>query len=337
MAQQSSGETEHLADLKVFLIINPVSGLVDEATRLAHYERFFESRGWHCEVFHTASGISTIDAVRSAVERGVTLVAVSGGDGTVSEAATALRDSSIPLGILPAGTGNIMARDLGIPLNPDRALELLVGDHQICSMDLMQVGERCHALNVSIGISAQTMETIEREQKKRFGIFAYIINGLAILTGARLHRLRLQVDGVDYRVRASEIMVGNTSLVGFRRMPRHLEILPDDGAVDVIISRALTIWDWLISLVYFVFGIKSNKPRFHILSARKSIQVTSASPLTVQADGDVIGQTPVEVQVLPGAVQVIVPGSGRNLVNELLRRTGLVRTVVDESQRTGPQ
>lgn len=335
MTEQSTGETRPLESLKVLLILNPVSGLVDETTRLTHYQSFFVSRGWECRVFHTAAGTSTVAAVRTAIAQGASLVAVSGGDGTISEAATALRGSSVPMGILPSGTGNILARDLGIPLNADRALELLVSEHRLRPIDLMQVGDRCHALNVSIGISAQTMATIERQQKKRFGILAYILNGLANLTGARLHRLEIHVDGTKYRVRASEVMVGNSSLVGFRRMLRHLEILPDDGAVDVIISRALTLWDWLLVLINFVLGIKSNKPRFHILQARQSIQVSSISPLTVQADGDVIGQTPVDIQVAAGAVQVIVPGSSRSLVNEFLRITGLVRPDGEQTHELG--
>ena len=311
--------------VQVFLVINPISGIVDESTRLSHYLKFFQLHNWTCQVYHTSEDERTIDAVRQAVQNGADLVVVSGGDGTISEAATALCDAEVPLGILPAGTGNIMARDLGIPINTDRALDLLVNEHRICSMDLMKVGERCYALNVSIGFSAATMGTIGREQKKRFGFFAYLINVVINLTGVRLHRLQVQVDDLVYRVRASEVMVGNTSLVGFRRMPRQLVILPDDGAVDVIIARALTLWDWIMVVVNFVLGIKSANPRFKTLNARKRILVQSMSPLTVQADGDVIGTTPVEVQVLPGAVRVIVPGTERNLVSALLRKAGLYR------------
>jgi len=96
--------------------------------------------------------------------------------------------------------------------------------------------------------------------------------------------------------------------------------------VDVIIARALTLWDWVLVVGNFVLGIKSANPRFKTLTAQKRIQVNSLSSLTVQGDGDVIGHTPVEVQVLPGAVQVVVPGGGRNLVETLLKRTGLIRS-----------
>jgi diacylglycerol kinase family enzyme len=177
------------------------------------------------------------------------------------------------------------------------------------------------------------MQTVEREQKQRLGLAAYLLNGFLNLTGIRRHRFHLKVDGVEYQVRASEIMVGNSSLVGFRRVPAHLEILPDDGVVDVIIARALTLWDWLLLVVNFVLGIESNRPRFRILNAREQIIVTSDSPLVVQADGDVIGFTPVELTVLPKAVQVIVPGSGRNLVTEFLRRTGLARDTASDFQK----
>lgn len=311
---------------RVLLVINPESGVVEGTTRLRQYLKFFEAHNWPCQVFPTSEEADTVAVVRQAIETGVDLVVVSGGDGTISQAVTALKGTGIPLGVLPAGTGNVMARDLGIPTNAEKALELLAGEHRLQSLDLMQVGDRCYALNVSIGFSATTMDSVEREQKKRLGFFAYILNGMVNLAGLRLHRIHLTVDDMVYQTRASEIMVGNTSLIGFKRMPRHLEILPDDGAVDVIIARALTLWDWVLVVGNFVLGIKSANPRFKTLTAQKRIQVNSLSSLTVQGDGDVIGHTPVEVQVLPGAVQVVVPGGGRNLVETLLKRTGLIRS-----------
>lgn len=311
----------------MLLVINPESGVIQESTRLERYLKFFQLHGWSCQVFHTSAYADTVAAVRQALDAGIDLVVVSGGDGTISQAVTALNGTKIPLGILPAGTGNIMARDLGIPTNAERALELLAGEHRLLPLDLMQVGERCYALNVSIGFSARTMETIEREQKKKLGFAAYLLNVFSNLAGLRLHRMRITVDEMQYPVRASEIMVGNTSLIGIRRMPRHLEIQPDDGAVDVIVARALTLWDWAVVVVNFVLGIKATNPHFRIMTAHQRIKVESVLPLTVQGDGDVIGETPVELRVLPGAVQVIVPGGERNLVETLLKRTGIIRPV----------
>jgi len=312
---------------KVLLVINPESGTTEVSTRLELYSKFFETHGWPCQVFRTSAEADTVAAIRQAVESGIDLVVVSGGDGTISQAVTALNGTSIPLGVLPAGTGNLMARDLGIPTNAEKALELLAGEHRLLSLDLMQVGDRCCALNVSIGLSARTMDTVEREKKKKLGFIAYLLNVFGNLAGLRLHRLRLTVDDKEYPVRASEIMVGNTSLIGLRRMPRHLEIRPDDGAVDVIVARALNLWDWVVVVVNFVLGIKVTNPNFRILTAHQQIRVESLLPLTVQGDGDVIGETPVELRVLPGAVQVIVPGGDRNLVETLLKRTGIIRPV----------
>jgi len=312
---------------RVLLVINPESGTIEVSTRLELYSKFFETHSWPCQVFQTSAEADTVAAIRQAVDAGIDLVVVSGGDGTISQAVTALNGTSIPLGVLPAGTGNIMARDLGIPTNAEKALELLAGEHRLLFLDLMQVGDRCCALNVSIGLSARTMDTIEREKKKKLGFIAYLLNVFGNLAGLRLHRIRLTVDDMQYPVRASEIMVGNTSLIGLRRMPRHLEIRPDDGAVDVIVARALTLWDWVMVVGNFVLGIKVTNPNFRIMTAHQQIRVESLLPLTVQGDGDVIGETPVELRVLPGAVQVIVPGGDRNLVETLLKRTGIIRPV----------
>lgn len=312
---------------RVLLVINPESGTTEVTTRLELYSKFFATHGWPCQIFQTSAEVDTVAAIRQAIDAGIDLVVASGGDGTISQAVTALNGSNIPLGVLPAGTGNIMARDLGIPTNAEKALELLAGEHRLLALDLMQVGERCCALNVSIGLSARTMDTIEREKKKKLGFIAYLLNGFGNLAGLRLHRISLTVDDMQYPVRASEIMVGNTSLIGLRRMPRHLEIRPDDGAVDVIVARALTLWDWIVVVVNFVLGIKVTNPNFRIMTAHQQIRVESLLPLTVQGDGDVIGKTPVELKVLPGAVQVIVPGGDRNLVETLLKRTGIIRPV----------
>jgi YegS/Rv2252/BmrU family lipid kinase len=312
---------------KVLLVINPESGVTEVSTRLEIYSKFFETHGWPCQVFQTSAEADTVAAIRQAVDTGIDLVVVSGGDGTISQAVTALNGTGIPLGVLPAGTGNLMARDLGIPTNAEKALELLAGEHRRLSLDLMQVGDRCCALNVSIGLSARAMDTVEREKKKKLGFIAYLLNVFGNLAGIRLHRLHLTVDDMQFPVRASEIMVGNTSLIGLRRMPRHLEIRPDDGAVDVIVARALTLWDWVMVVGNFVLGIKVTNPHFRIMTAHQQIRVESLLPLTVQGDGDVIGETPVELRVLPGAVQVIVPGGDRNLVETLLKRTGIIRPV----------
>lgn len=311
---------------RVLLVINPESGVTEVSTRLDLYLKFFETHAWPCQVYKTSPEGDTIAAIRQALDAGIDLVVVSGGDGTVSQAVTALNGTAIPLGILPAGTGNLMARDLGIPTNSEKALDLLAGEHRLLTMDLMQVGERCCALNVSIGFSADTMGTTEREQKKKLGFVAYLLNGFSNLAGSRLQRMHLMVDELELQVRASEVMVGNTSLVGFRRMPRHLEILPDDGAVDVIIARALTLWDWVMVVVNFVMGLESTNPRFRIMTAHNQIKIESLSPLSVQGDGDMIGNTPIEVRVLPAAVQIVVPGGERNVVETILKRTGLSRS-----------
>ncbi|MRR32546.1 diacylglycerol kinase family lipid kinase, partial [bacterium] len=90
---------------RVLLVINPESGVTQESTRLELYRKFFETHGWPCQVFRTTPEADTIATIRQAVDAGIDLVVVSGGDGTISQAVTALQGKGIPLGILPAGTG----------------------------------------------------------------------------------------------------------------------------------------------------------------------------------------------------------------------------------------
>ena len=104
-----------------------------------------------------------------------TLVIAAGGDGTLVGVANGLVHSPVPLGILPLGTGNDLARALLIPLKLDEAMELLVSDHVVMEIDALQVGERYFFSNVSVGISPKMMKDTKSADKKRFGRLAYAL------------------------------------------------------------------------------------------------------------------------------------------------------------------
>ena len=110
--------------------------------------------------------------------RGFEMVVAAGGDGTVSAVAEGLVGTETPLGIIPLGTANVLARELGIPVELEGAVRLLAGAHGVTSIDAMKVGEKHYFTQVGVGIDAMMIRDTRREDKRRFGRIAYIWTAL---------------------------------------------------------------------------------------------------------------------------------------------------------------
>jgi len=300
---------------KAFLVLNPISGNTSPELRRQKFEQHFYRAGWEYETYQTTGQEVLPEIVQQAIQNGANLVVASGGDGTISGVITGMLGSNIPLGILPSGTGNMFARDVAIPFDLDRALDIMTNEHDVLKADLIYAFNRAQVLNLSVGLSAETVLHTEREKKRRYGIFAYVGTVFANLLGLRLHSFQLEVDGKPYKFRASELMLGNSSLIGIRFLPlQGLNILPDDGKVDVCFIRARTLIDWLGVLGNIITFHPERNARFRTIPAYKSVKIRSNQPLLIQGDGEVLGKTPVDVTILPNACDIIIP----------CRKTGLL-------------
>jgi diacylglycerol kinase (ATP) len=204
------------------------------------------------------------------------------------------------------GTGNILARDLGIPLDLDSALQLLCGPHNTRALDAMQVGEQFYLLSIGVGLSAVIFRDTTTEDKRRLGRFAYLLRGLQALLGFQPRRFTLTVDGKSRRVRAAEVVVANSSTVGGPSIRWGPHVQLDDGVLDVCVVRARAPLDYFAIAWNLLHGQKKD-PRIRFLRAAESIAIGASHPLPVEADGELIGQTPVHIRVVPAAVRVIVP------------------------------
>jgi YegS/Rv2252/BmrU family lipid kinase len=298
---------------KILVIHNPVSGIGNPEQLEQLIQQSTPGAGWNIEIHRTSNGEALSEYVRSALA-GVDLVIAAGGDGTIAEVASGLANSPIPLGIVPSGTWNGIARHLGIPLNLNRALALIFGEHDTAELDLMQVGERTRAMNLTIGFSASMIQNTGRQEKRRFGILAYLGSIISQVFGLKLKRYSMVIDGVPYKVRASEIFVANYGMIGLRPVEEFLNIQPNDGKVDVFVIRARTLLD-VPDLIWRVF-IRGEKqaPLMRIFQGCESIRISCDAPAVVQADGEIIGTTPVEIKVIPRCVTVIIPAARKSLL-----------------------
>ncbi len=293
---------------KVFVVLNPVAGQVHVDEIRSALARHFTSPRWTSEI-HEMTGDEDVAAIiRAACERGADLVIAAGGDGTLVGVANGLVHSPVPLGILPLGTGNNLARAILIPLKLDEAVELLVSDHAIMEVDALKVGERYFFSNVSVGISPQMMSDTKSAHKKLFGRLAYVLAMVKRSSIFQRHRYILTLDGQPRSIRAAEVMISNNTLL---EKPPFLFGPPEtlnDGQLEIYLVTARTLGDY-VRLVWGLFRRPGKStPKLSHLGATHSVRIDAhRRSHLVQADGEVIGRTPVEVQLVPKAIHVIMP------------------------------
>ncbi|NPV09711.1 MAG: diacylglycerol kinase family lipid kinase [Anaerolineae bacterium] len=316
-------EGSSLSQRKLFVVLNPRGGHADPAAVRQALRAHLRPPQWLCDIYEVTGSEDLVPVVRQAVEEGCHAVAAAGGDGTVSAAANGLVGTRVPLAILPVGTGNSMARELGLPLSLDRACALIAGAHQVRAIDLMKVGERYYCLNVSAGLSGQAMRDTTGESKHRYGIVAYVITALRALAGFQPRRFFLEIDGRYVSSRGSDVLVVNGTTPVHSLVRPGLATQLDDGRLGVYVIRARTLLDYAILAWVLVWGLERGDPRVRVYEATRSVTIQARPPAVVQGDGEGIGETPVTVSLVRQALRVIVPArpaDTRNLADAVMDR-----------------
>ena len=293
--------------MRLFVILNPAAGRTKAPDVRQALARHFDPASWQVDIHQTQAGEQVDAVVRTRVDQGVHMVVAAGGDGTLSAVVDGLANSNVPLGILPTGTTNVVAQELNIPLNLDKACQLLAGEHKLRAIDALQLGQQFFVLSVGIGLDALAMQTTSQQDKRRYGKLAYVWGIMKLIMGVQPHAFTIVADGHKRQVKAADVLLTNVStLTGPLRWGPH--IAPDDGQIDIVIMRARNLIDFFgVIHDILVPGRPRRNRNLRYWSARNSILVFSDQPLPVQGDGDLLGNLPVEVQIWPGAVQVIVP------------------------------
>jgi YegS/Rv2252/BmrU family lipid kinase len=236
----------------------------------------------------------------------VDLVLASGGDGTVTACAEGLAGSAIPLGVLPAGTGNLLARNLGLPLNLDAALRVSLGGTDR-RLDVGTANGRTFVAMAGLGFDAELLDSTGEPLKRRLGWAAYAVSGLRHL-GARPVRASVRADGGPVlRRRASSVLIGNVGELqgGVTLLPG---AEPDDGVLDLLVLTARGVAGWL-ALTADVL-LRRRRTRHVARIAFRDLHVLLDRPQLWELDGEVIGRTrQLRVTVRPGALLVRVPHS----------------------------
>ena len=292
---------------RAYVVINPVAGGSEPDAIEGALEVHFRRPAWSYECYRTRGDERLPEVIGSALPRDFDLFVAAGGDGTVSGVAGALVRSDKPLGVLPVGTGNALAQDLGIPQELDRAAALLAGEHAYRAIDAFSVEGRFFILNVSAGLSARMMDETSVQEKRLVGALAYVWSGAEELADLDLHEFEVTVDGQRSRLRAVDVLALNSGVMGFATASWGSENQLDDGLAEVYALQPRRPLD----LVQFAWRRLLQRPvqerRVRQWYARQRVAIDSESPLPVQGDGDVFGTTPIEIRLVPHAVRVVVP------------------------------
>ncbi len=293
-------------------ILNPVAGTSDPGQVLDTFERFCDQFGWQPVVHETREDDDLAGVVHNGLHSGCDVILAGGGDGTVAEVASALVGSDVPLGIIPLGTGNQLARQLGLPLNFAQAIELVGQQPGTMCLDAMKIQERYFLLNASAGFSSVMIQETTRTEKRKLGFFAYIWNGIRLVFGIQPYKFWLDIDGESYSARASEIFLSNSFLLRNQDFLVDVEMQADDGIVELFIIKAGTLWDYVM-LFFSLFKRKTWKfHRLDTIQVSQWVEINSKKPVAFRADGEMLGTTPVRIEIIPQAIWVLVHRSAKD-------------------------
>ena len=259
--------------------------------------------GLHVVHRHCTSSGEIAPLIRAAASE-IDCVVIGGGDGTLNAAAPALRDTHLPLGIIPLGTANDLALTLGIPVDPVLAVGIIAAG-KLHRVDLGMANDHAFFNVASIGMGVDLARALTRDAKSRWGILGYAVAGLRVLSRMRPFRARITQDGITIKTKTVHLAVGNGRHYG-GGMTVSEDAAIDDGKLSVYSLEVRSIWKLLMLLPAMRAGTHGRWAEVKTL-AGKEIVVQTRRPRSVNTDGEISTKTPVRFTVLAGAISIYVP------------------------------
>jgi YegS/Rv2252/BmrU family lipid kinase len=287
--------------------------------------RAFQDAGVSCDAKVTEAPGHATELAR-ARSREYDAVFTLGGDGTAMEVVTALTDHGPPVGILPGGTGNILVRSLGIPLSVKDAVPALLNGQE-ARIDLGRLNDGRHfAIGLGVGLDEAMIAGASRLLKRRFGFLAYFWSATRATLRLEKFHVRLTVDGTVHETHASSVLIANLGSVLGGLIQLGDGILHDDGLLQACVYSPDNLWQAGRLFSRMLRGTVSSDPRAFCVTGKHFVLET-IPPRRAQADGELLGSTPLEITVVPQAARLLVPrhlGMGTTewgLAQDQLRRS----------------
>jgi diacylglycerol kinase (ATP) len=294
---------------KAILISNPKTGRY-ASRRLPAIEEIHSllcSEGLEVEVVATTGPGDATRIAADAGRRGVSDVIVAGGDGTINETLQGLVGTTARLGILPRGTANVLACELGLPLDCRRAAGVIARGQTRrvrmgCAVEEMNGSKRYFLLMAGIGLDASVVRRVNPELKKRFGKGAFWFSGLSSLANWKPKRFEIEVEGATFT--ATFATIGKAAGYGgnLTVTPR-AQIDQPDFEICIIETRSRLRYLYLLSHA-IRSGVPSGRRDVHFLRATRA---RATGDVAVQVDGELIGSLPMRFEIAAESIDVIVP------------------------------
>jgi diacylglycerol kinase (ATP) len=303
----------------IFLINNPKAKRSSEG-KIMLASRFLKSRGYKVEVFSTTHRGHAESIAREARDKAVSLIVAAGGDGTFNEVINGIAGSEVPMAILPLGTTNVLAKELGIPENVEGAMEIAVGNtpktvslgkivrssedngNNLPSPPFRKGGMggfRYFVLMAGIGFDGETVFGISETIKKFSGKGAYIYNGIKTLYKFDPVELTFDVDEKSYS--GFSAIVGKAAKYG-----GNFRVTPDARLIDPAFYICIFKGKKRLDIFRYVVGIVTGSHLgFKDVEYLKAEKIQIDGNAHIQIDGDYFGKTPAKIEIVPGIVRLV--------------------------------
>jgi YegS/Rv2252/BmrU family lipid kinase len=299
---------------KIHLIINPVSG--QGVVPVEEIRSKFNVLGDRLTVHETKADVSARTIAEEAVSQGADLVVAFGGDGTMLQVAEGLINTGVPLGVIPGGTANVFASELEIPNDKMEAISFLLNkEANIRKIDVGCVGEKHFLLRLGIGLEAAMTVMTGREEKDKYGFWAYLWTALRVGSRMKQAHYHMVIDGKRKRVKGVTCVICNSGNLGLPRVKLLPDIDVSDGKLDVVVVREASLWTAASLIYHAVKGVFSkakphgDRPCYSIFSRQaKEVVVLSASNQVAARDGEDVGSDfPIKITLKHNALLVLAP------------------------------
>jgi len=231
-------------------------------------------------------------------------IVLCGGDGTINRALDALVDCGLPVGIIPTGTANDLARSLGIPADPSRAIEIINSGHQR-PIDIARVNGISFINALGMGLGPLTTREMDSDEKATFGVGAYLLGLLRAMRKIPRFSARIESDEGVREGHFIQITIANGIHYG-GGMTVSDQARLDDARLDVLLVRARSRWRLLANALKFKTGFVENSEVLDHWQCRR-LRVETQPELEVTADGEFLTHTPLKCEVIPGALKLLAP------------------------------
>ena len=289
---------------KIHVVINPASGK-DEPVLNVLNDVFhqYEDIEWTISITKKFGDATT--QAREAAEAGADLVAGYGGDGTQHEIANGILGTSAVLGVLPGGTGNGFATELSTPKELRPAVELLCSGGQIRNIDVVKMGEEYFVQRLYVGIEPE--EQTSRADKDKYGTFAYAINAYNRARSKKQKEFdyKVTLDGEEHVFKCAKLYVVNAAMAGTGISVTGKISKPDDGFLEIFVMSSENM-KTLSAAADRALNL-NTKAANEFIKQGKVISIDTDPDQPVWTDGEYTGRTPISMEVVPGALPVVVP------------------------------